>query len=334
MTDKSDTGSKYHLMETTTEGMLAQVQAGQISLWSDDKKREFVDTFHARTQAARYILEQTARKVAEKALEKQYMSARHCDKLALEPFHVVLVRLGDVVPAKESYYGQRVIPITVGGRELAVLDEIACERADQVLAELPPLRAAMLVLDPEVAKQMDDIEKLTRDGQKLHQDLLAVTEPIVLSELDQSMTLGAFHVLVEDRDEQRHQLIRKLSKLATRGNEMEAAVAKKLYAGLPGLTDAVMQVIREHIERSKALDEMGRRVDEQVRYGDSEAALELLRHFEVDELAVSSTLKQQFRDAMTKLRESVKTAKPVKPAAASKVASSKVKPTKPNKWGA
>lgn len=83
---------------------------------------------------------------------------------------------------------------------------------------------------------------------------------------------------------------------------------------MPGLAEAVVDVIQQHLDRSKALDAMSRRVEEQVRFGDSDAALELLRHFEADESRISDNVKASFDDALKKLKLSVKGKKPAAPA--------------------
>ena len=80
-----------------------------------------------------------------------------------------------------------------------------------------------------------------------------------------------------------------------------APAHKALYAGIPGISDAVLKSIKLHYDKSKALDQMGRRVEEQVLFGDSAAALELLRGFEADEEKLAGEVKAEFKAAMKTL---------------------------------
>jgi hypothetical protein len=67
-----------------------------------------------------------------------------------------------------------------------------------------------------------------------------------------------------------------------------------------------VEVIKSHIDRSVALDEVSRRVEEQVRFGDSEAAVSLLSHFEQDEVNIGDTIRSQLAEALNKLKISVR----------------------------
>jgi hypothetical protein len=83
--------------------------------------------------------------------------------------------------------------------------------------------------------------------------------------------------------------------------EMEIRISKALYAGIPGISDAIIKVINEHYERITALGNMCRRVSERVAFGDSAEALSLLSFFEKDEATVSDTIQAEFDAALVKL---------------------------------
>jgi hypothetical protein len=85
------------------------------------------------------------------------------------------------------------------------------------------------------------------------------------------------------------------------GIELDNQINKALYLGLPGLSDAVIKVVADHLERAVAFDQTTRRVTEKVLFGDSEAAMELLKGFERDEVTVSDNIKAEFSAAMLKL---------------------------------
>jgi hypothetical protein len=299
------------LLDTPTSEFMVTVQDGDIANWDDTKKSEFVGLFHNRVRAARYILERTAFRVAETAESRKFISQKHLRKLYDN---------ADLYGQRLNFNPHRFTDPTgegnrwhhsgmVGGRELTALDDIADQRAKAVLNELPPLKAAVQIIDPETAKLLERKEKLLELGDKIRDEVETVSEPIIMADLDQNMTIGAFRKLVSDQDKKRKQLLSKLTEIGKEGSSLEATIAKRLYAGLPGLSEAVVEVIKSHIDRSTALDEVSRRVDEQVRFGDSEAATSLLNHFEQDEAEIGDKVKSQLVEAMEKLKLSVRGAK-------------------------
>jgi hypothetical protein len=302
------------LLDTSRDELLCTVQDGDIANWEDSKKSDFVDLFHNRVRVARYILEKTAYRVAATAEKRQFISQKHLRKLYDsddlrygQGLQFNAYRFAD--PDKEGQKPRWNDPKTVGGREPSALDAIVELRAKAVLEELPPLKTAVQIIDPETAKLIERKEKLQEQGEKIREEVETVSEPILMADLDQKMTIGDFRKLVSDRDQKRKQLLSKLSEIGKEGSELEATIAKRLYAGLPGLSEAVVEVIKSHIDRSTALDEVSRRVEEQVKFGDSEAATSLLNHFEQDEAEIGDKVRSQLADAMEKLKLSVKGAR-------------------------
>jgi hypothetical protein len=153
---------------------------------------------------------------------------------------------------------------------------------------------------------MDRIEELKAKGQKTLEQVEEASEPIVMSDINQDMTIKNFRAMVKAQDTRRRSLLNKLEEIGQEGSQLESTVNKRLYKGLPGLAEAVMNVVHQHLDRSKALDATARRVTEQVIFGDSEAALEMLKHFEQDEAQVSSSVKASFDEALAKLKLHVK----------------------------
>ena len=115
--------------------------------------------------------------------------------------------------------------------------------------------------------------------------------------------------MVKNTEKKRTGLITKINELTEEGLELDSDINKALYSGLPGLSDAVLAAICSMMERAKALSQMGRRVGEQVMFGNSEAALELLRRFESDEVKLSDDVKMELGQAMDKLKLAVATNK-------------------------
>ena len=275
-----------------------------ITLWSESRQNEFVQTLQDRMLASRYILERTAGFVLEIAERRKFIGSRHT--APYRPRHS-----SESVFASYNILRKLCInfpegPVKVGGRAVEDLNEIAEARANEILSNLPSLNEAVKIIDPETAKKITRIEELKKRGQALYDQVEKVSEPIVMSELDPNTTIGAFLGMVKERNKQRRDLLGRLRDIAEEGAELEQAVDKKLYSGLPGLSDAVISLVKEHVERSTMLDITIRRVEEQVKFGKSAEAVELLRHFENDEKAISGSVAEKFKEALTKLKLSVK----------------------------
>lgn len=300
------------LLETDTKALVQTIAGGDMVMWSEDKKKEFVGTFQDRVQVARCILERTGHDIAQSALRKKFIGQRHFDQIFLreaygnyEFDHLRFVRLTPEQAAVPSYQRQS-LKLLVGGREPNDLYNIASQRAADVLKNLPTLQKAVQIIDPDTAKMLDRIEVLKVLGEKLHGEVEEASEPILMAEMDQKMTIGEFRKYVKDRDLARRKLLTRIHEVGVEGSQLEAVVGKRLYKGLPGLAEAVVAVVIQHMERSKALDIMGRRVQEQVMFGDNDAAIDLLAHFEKDETEISGSVKEQFDLALEKLKISVK----------------------------
>ena len=279
------------MTDTTTDYMLEGnplatiADMDTLATWSDDKKNDFVKVFEDRVLTARYILRKTAKLVQERAMSRKYISYKHLREL----------------DKLESY-----VDMTKVSRSKEDLKSIADERANLILKELPPLKKAVQWIDPDTAKMIDRKEKLLKKANELRDQLDEVCETIDMADLDQKMSIGEFRKLVADREKQRKSLLRKLEDVGAEGTKLEDIIAKKLYAGLPGLSDAVVKTIKDHWERCTALDAMNRRVMETVKFGDSEAAMSILRKFEEDEVKVSDELKTRIKDAVEILKASAK----------------------------
>lgn len=303
--------------------MLAEVDDAVIATWSEQKRSDFCQTFEQRTLAARYILIETAKQITDAACRRHFISEKHYRDItkgfphpeadrsfrhnySIEQFFSHLVRSDERRPF-HSYH----TPLTIGGREPAQLDMIAKDRAKLILQALPPISKVVAVIDAETAKKLDRKDKLQADGEKLRLQLDGVCGVIRMSDDEyQEMTVRQFRDLVMERDNRRKDLIERMNRLTDEGQRLEEEIAKTLYAGLPGVSEAVVEVIRNHIEQAISLETVNRRVAEQVKFGDSAAAVELLRRFEKDEVEVSDKVSASFKAALEALKISVKTKKP------------------------
>ena len=116
------------------------------------------------------------------------------------------------------------------------------------------------------------------------------------------MTIKALRKMVSDREDKRVAILAEMEKLGKEGQELEDIVARRLYKGLPGLSDAIVDVVQQNLDRAIVLDTTARRVEEKVLFGDSEAALGILQVFERDEATVGDAVKAKFSAAMEALK--------------------------------
>ncbi len=271
--------------------MLAQVANGTIAAWSEDKKKDFVKTFKDRARVAKYILHATANEIQDAALKRHFISPKHTRGRA-------------VTSGETDYEEQRVHAAwnKVGGRDAKELHAIAQERAKAILAELPQVRSAVQIIKPDVAKMMDRCDSLRKKGQALCDELGELGRDVSLADVDQKMTIADFRAMVKGRARRKREILETLKEVGTEGTELESRVAKELYAGLPGLSDAVVRVIDQHRERAVAMDQVQRRVEEKVMFGDSKEAMSILESFERDEVEVSAQVRAEFGAALQTLR--------------------------------
>lgn len=297
------------LINIKPSDLLEQAKDSAITTWSDKKKDEFVNTFNERVRVARFILLSTAEEIYSTALNKSFISKKH-GKIIAEKYPTVIDRshqyfehnlrtnFSDFDDVKGGSHHRT----HVGGRDLNSLRAIASERVEAILSGLPSLKKAVRIIDSATADKIDQIEKMEKEGQSLKEKFETLSEDIVMSELDQAMTIGAFQSMVKKRNSDRKKIFDRMTEIAKEGEELQKAVDKALYNGLPGLSESILAVIGNHIEQYIALDEMNRRVAEQVKFGDSDAAIELLRHFEKDEMKVSDEIKNAFKDSLSKMQ--------------------------------
>jgi hypothetical protein len=274
--------------------------------WSEDKRSDFCNVFEQRAQASAYILVTTADKLLEKTHRLQFIWQKAYEKARKERGSTAFY-----MGKEADKYGYYRNPVIVGGRGADDLNTLAEERADQVFRNLPPLKQAVQVIRPDVALKIDEMDKLKAKLDKLTTELEGkeYTTSLRLSQMDQNMTIGDFRALVKEKIKKRNDLVEKINDAASLVSDLEEWIAKELYAGIPELSDAIVAVAIQHYERAKGLEGMTRRVQEQVKFGDSNAATSLVKRFETDEAEVSDSIKSEFAKALEKLNLSNKQVK-------------------------
>lgn len=285
-------------MSTEATGVLAlasQVSQDAIINWSDEKRKEFTKTFSDRVRVAQFILYSTADMIVKFGIDRQFISEKH--KRGLPDLETEKYPLFD--GEKGGYYRTKG---TIGGRTSEELNQIATERANLILENLPPLKEAVRIISPEVAKMIEQKEAFYEKGVKLFKEADELSGPLDMDDFPATMTLSAFKTEIKGREKRRKKLLDALSEVGKEGTDLGKKINKFLYSGLPGLSDAVIKVIKDHIERAQGFSTLNRRVTEQVQYGDSAAALELLKGFENDEVKISEEVKSQFDAALKSLK--------------------------------
>jgi hypothetical protein len=288
-----------HTQEITQ--LATQLATDNLASWSDEKRKAFTTTFDARIRVARYILIITALKVEARAKAKSFIS----DKIFhAKPGYFGTAHLLDGNEGRTYNYTNN---SKVGGRPTSELDAIATERAEEIIEQLPALNEAVRILSPAVALQIDRRNKLLKQGKDKLVEADKLSGPLDIDDFDQTMTIGAFRTIVKDREKQRAALLTQLDTIGNEGRTLDSKINKFLYDGLPGLSEAVVNVIKEYMDRAAGFDGLNRRVAEQVQFGDSDAAMEMLKSFERDEVKISLSIKVQFDQALDTLRLAAKT---------------------------
>jgi hypothetical protein len=286
---------KEHLPEITV--LSTELNADAMVGWTDEKRKDFVSKFTERARTSRYIAVQTAHYIMDKAQHKQFISQKHVKPF--EGFGQKLLELQDRTTAQNGWQNYL---NTIGSRPISELNTIAEEKADEILSNLPPLKKAVEILSPEISKAIEDRDKLLEKGKLLFEQAEELSGQLDMADVDQNMTVAEFRMFVKERNRKRRDILSKLDDVTKDAQALDTKINKFLYSGLPGLSQAVVDIITELLEKSTAFGALNRRVEEKVMFGDSSAAVTLLQSFEKDELKVSQGIKSQFDQALEQLK--------------------------------
>lgn len=289
----------------------------EMAAWSERKREQFIQTYSQRTHAAIAITLMTAGEFRQKATNNHFISQRH------------LRRLDDKYTTTDPWES-----INHSGRSREELREVAKERAKEIAQSLPPIKKAVQLIDADTAAKMTESEKLRKKAQKAADALADLPTKIDMND-HKEMTVGEFLNNVKSLAKQKRKLVEVMDEAGREAHRIDTQVNKKLYAGLPGITEACVAVLAEHYDRARGLRQLLRRVEEQIRFGDSEAAVALLSGFEKDEAAVSAETGNKIKAAMDILKAKAKELKAAEKAKAKalKAATPKKKKKKTSKKG-
>jgi hypothetical protein len=267
--------------------ILSPLSGTSITMWSEDKRKDFVAVFQARTDVARYILYKTAFIILETASKRYFISP--------PKFEALRQKLQSVMPSGGNWrHG-------CGGRSHEELDIIAQERAADVIDGLPSVIQTFSLLQPDVAKQMVERDKCSAELKVLGEKFAELPTDISMKAMDPEMTIGAFLKHIDDVRQTRDSLVTKMNRVAEKGNELSRIVDKALYSGVPELAKAVTDIVATHCDKILAFGATTRRIEERVLFGDNQAALDILKTFEEDERVVGVEVKTQFQSALDAL---------------------------------
>lgn len=262
-------------MEPTQE-VVSQVTQDAMQSWSDERRRDFVKLYRDRANRSIGISSRTVDRLIERGQRSGILGHLSREQQAKVRFR------SSWNPSSDDY-------------------QIAEERAETIFNELPPMRKAVEVISAETAQWMDERDKIVAQCKKLMADFNAKSQPVVLSQVNQKMTVGELRSMVEGVEKERRKVIAKLNELGAEGAALESKIQKSLFRGVPGLREALLAACTAEKERADALAKLVIKIEEKVMFGDSDAAMALLQSFEKDESKLQDNVKARMREAMEKI---------------------------------
>lgn len=270
--------------------LVHQVGQDAMASWSDERRRDFCKAFDGRVRASQVILAETASRLLSEAKRLGLVNEG-----AMRDFHP------HHPPVDGEQQGRHWREHIWGGRAYGELQKIAHERAAELLKQIPAAKKLHSVLDAEVGKAMEERDRLVEEGKKVYAKLMAVAQPVRLSDLDPGTTVAEVLKAAERRQAESKRLARELEDINEAATKLEEKIVIRTAKGVPGVKDAIVAVVKQHIRKAEELGPVSRRVEERVQFGDSAAATELLRTFEQDEAKAAGEDSSQLRAAADKI---------------------------------
>lgn len=302
MTEDTKVPETMTVADNTTNpfSLMVGESAAAMALWTDDKKKDYVGLFKQRANASMYILRNTARELASRAKEKQFLGIPRYNKLVEECMQFA----GEDAIQGDYYNRQNTADLwrKTYDRSQVDLDAMVKERVVSLIKNLPSLNAAMLILDPETHNKMLRRDELREKGQEITDKFAEVSVDVRLSDMDQNMTIGAFRTYMKDLETKRRRMLEELEEIGKEGQDLERHINKALFKGLPGIGEEIESVVKELYQQSKDMGSTSRSVENTVLYGDCEAALAILESFKSDEQKVSTAIGLRFANGLELLK--------------------------------
>lgn len=286
------------------EDVLALTHADKsMTVWSEEKRRDFVSTLEKRVADAMAILRYTRGAVVSVALERHFLNRRDWnDKSASYDLPYVDVTSSDgMIHVSFRSYSYGGTPVPQGALSKAELEELVSQRAQEIIDFLPSSINAVRFIRPDVAMQMDELKDMKASIKRKKEELKELPDRINMDDLPETMSLGAFKKQMNEHRQKREELIKELARLKRSEAKLDNTVNRALYGGIPALHDAVLKTAERLLNQERAQAQLFRRLSEKVQFGDSENAMKILEEFKANEVELRDGAKEAIEAAMKKL---------------------------------
>lgn len=281
--------------QTSTEQMMSLITTSADSMvhWSDAKKSEFSKLFDARARASAYICVKTAAYILDSARNRHMVNRSKSMPSETGDFIRTLVDAKNHI----SY------EFTVGGRTTSDLDEVAKKAAQVAIRKLPSVTKALEIIAPSVLRAINSRDEIFATMEKEVAKLDTIPHHINLSDPEfQDLTVRQFRAECIKLVKRRDVIAKNIDSLNDKFTDLDKEISRALFKGIPGISEAVEDLVKYYQDRAKSLINLSRRAEEKVKFGDSAAASSMLEQFEKDEQTVNDSVKKDFDTALEKLK--------------------------------
>lgn len=275
-------------LATSVREELSMGSSDAMHTWDTERRKLFDQTLRKRASANNAVLKASAMRVLMAARHRRFISETQFQRAHAEISSAAIESLE--------------VAAQVSGRTPEELMKVADERAKDIINQMPTLKEALRVMAPHLVKPLAEKDGLSEELHTLDKTYVEQSKQIVMSEVDQSMTLGQFRQLIVDREKAREKTHARMKTLADKLTTLERQIAEVLVKGVPELADEILKTAHAQVERALELGQMSRRIGESVMFGDSESAQKILAEYESDELKTSAEFKTMFSKALERLQ--------------------------------
>lgn len=276
-----------------------------MKLWSEKRRDDFCETFEQKTNFAILILKATVSGLFNEARERHFinMSISLPSRTSVDDIpNVDLKWKRDKLEQCHVYLAYSNSKL-LGTRDSAELNEIVAIRLGNLLAELPASLSTIRIIKPETAKKMELLKKVNDKLLILNKELTELSKDIEISDyLGQGLTIDDFVAKMRSIETKKLKVAQRASAISVKYSGLNKEINKDLYGGIPELEKATIKIIEDLFDQIAVLIKLRRNVVESVKFGDSEAAMAILKQFEQDEIELGPAIEAGFKAVMSKLR--------------------------------
>lgn len=287
----------------------------KLGTWSEEKKKEFCQTFEQRTSFALGAVHATAKILFKEAMGRHFVSATKSmvdfpSTITLGHFEVNWSgnKISDLTLNMHCHgqggYGSRSHDFKKEtGRTIEELQEVVKTRLEALIYELPASIDVVRVVKPQTAQHMQELKALETRHTAAKDKINELGRPVSMDEFTgKGILLDDFVKQAKQRQKSKHAWVFKLGQLNSEVSDLRSKVNKSLYQGIPELEKLTLQTINDLREQAFALEKLNRRVGETVKFGDSDAAMSALEQFERDEVQLAPAIEARFKGLVGQLR--------------------------------